>query len=128
MIDLSQMSKKQRRRWLRHNKRPKLACTVYTLRRDPDGPIYYVGQTRCQLHIRLEFHIQKVFQNQHADRKDSPIQAWIRSMLKEGKPVLIQALDENGVWDVSEAVWIDRLLAKGEPLLNVNGVVPRAPT
>lgn len=116
---------KRRKKW----KPTKLSCVVYILRAEHEGPIYYVGQTRSTLETRLAYHIQAVFEIQRSYvRNHSPVQKWIRGMLKDGKPIVIEVLDENGIWDVSEAVWIDRLLAKGEPLLNVNGVVPRAPT
>lgn len=33
-------------------------------------------------------------------------------------------VDENGIWDISEAVWIERFLLRGFLLTNQAGIVP----
>lgn len=89
----------------------KRACFVYGLRLS--GKVYYVGQTRCALPVRLKFH------NRSARPNGSPVQRWLLDCWPLLEGVEIFMLEENAVWDVDEIIWIERMRQKGEPLLNV---------
>ena len=95
-------------------------CQVYALREIEGGDIYYIGQTRTALAERLRWHYKAVAR---AQDKPSPVQLWLSGILASGLGPTIDALDANGVWDVSEAVWIDRMRTAGHPLLNIAAVV-----
>jgi hypothetical protein len=49
---------------------------------------------------------------------------WLRNVMAMGRTPIIEVIDPDGVWDTSEAVWIDRLIAAGHPLTNVLSLVP----
>jgi hypothetical protein len=56
-------------------------------------------------------------------RRMSPYQIWLADQLEKNRPPTIEMIDEKGIWDISEAVWIDRLRHQGHQLLNVASVV-----
>jgi hypothetical protein len=102
-------------------KQPKTWCLVYALREAVGGPIRYVGQTRNEPQERLRWHYKELARHKAAGRRLSPVKSWLDGL--PSRP-LIEVIDEAGTWDISEAVWIDRLRHRGEPLLNVASVVP----
>lgn len=105
---LKQHRRARRKEW------SKTRCFVYGLF---DGEeCFYVGQTRLLLDERLRWHLKDVQKRLETGRTLSPAQRKIASM---GSSPRIEMVDEFGVWDISEAVWIDRYLTKGHPLLNV---------
>mgnify|MGYP006360221923 CR=1 FL=1 len=85
-------------------------CTIYALT-DKDGYIRYVGQTRGRTDIRLAYHVKDAFMV-----GSSPVQKWIGS----GKCVGIVVLQENAMWNISEALWIRNFRSQGAKLLNVS--------
>jgi hypothetical protein len=101
-------------------------CFVYGLKSAPDGQFYYVGQTRCAPEMRLRWHLKMLAKNVAIGKRLTPAQAWIRDVLAVGLHPIIEVIDREGVWDVSEAVWIDRLAQAGHPLKNVLSRVPAA--
>ena len=103
---------RKQRAWLR--RRPKTACRVYVLRAVEGGPIFYVGQTRLAPSERLRWHIKT------ADGS-TPAKRWIASL---GHAPILEVIDANATWDVTEAVWINRLRERGHPILNVLAIVP----
>ncbi len=98
-------------------------CAVYTLREFEDGPPRYVGQTRQSPDERLRWHMKEVARRVSAGEGLSPVQLWIASRLP-AVPIM-EVIDAEGIWDISEAVWIDRYSAKGHELLNVLSRVRR---
>ena len=94
-------------------------CQVYVLKDDKTNEIRYVGQTRNTLESRLINHIRSAKNN-----PKSPVEYWVRELLSNDRAPIIEMLDPNGIWFVSETVWIDRLLAEGHKLLNVQQVMP----
>ena len=117
------MSKRRDRRADRRFRRqkPKNWCLVYVLREAVGMPARYVGQTRQSPDMRLWWHLKDLKRCKEEGRTLSKAKQWLDSL---AKPPVIEVLDENGQWDISEAVWIDRLLRQGEPLLNVSSIVP----
>lgn len=115
---VSRRKLERKHRKLRRGK-PKSWCFVYVLKEAIDSPPFYVGQTRCSLDRRLHFHLK----NARQDRL-SPCEKRVRELLEAGNQPIIEVIDSQGQWDISEAVWIDRLCGKGVQLLNVNGRVP----
>jgi hypothetical protein len=95
-------------------------CKVYVLREAPGMPIRYVGQTRQTLAKRLNGHMKELRKRQECGLWLSKAQKWIATL---PTPPIIELIDAKGIWDISEAVWIDRLRTRGEPLLNVLSVV-----
>lgn len=113
------------RAWRRvRRSKAKSWCLVYALREAEGMPIKYVGQTRILPANRLRFHIKAATERVQKRERLSPVQGWVHSLLLAGKEPVIEVLDGNGVWDVSEAAWIERLIAGGERLLNVSSVLP----
>jgi hypothetical protein len=117
-----------RRATLRHQRRlrrtrPKNWCYVYALREIADGPPRYVGQTRCHPNERLRWHFKDIETRKQIGRKLSPVQRWIVDLVALGGSPVIDVLDADGKWDISEAVWIDRLRRDGAELLNVSSLV-----
>jgi len=108
--------KKLRRHRAARRRAPKNSCIVYVLKETAESAPVYVGQTRLLIEERLRWHIKDMQRG-----KKAPVAAWLRNL---PAPPVIEALDLNGIWDLSEAVWIDRLRAQGYRLLNVNSVVP----
>jgi len=119
-MQISRRKLKQRHRRERR-KHPKNWCLVYVLREASGLPARYVGQTRLHPSERLRWHLKGLRDRQAAGQKLTRLMEWMASL-----PVapIIEVIDENGIWDISEAVWIDRLRAAGEPLFNVLSVVP----
>jgi hypothetical protein len=118
------LSKNKRRKKLKHQRKKKNWCYVYAIHHgDENGPIIYVGQTRLIIEDRLSFHYKDIKKASHQNKKLSPFHKWLNKAINENYKVSISCLDENGIWDISEAVWIDRLIASGHPLLNVASVV-----
>lgn len=107
-------------RRLRRKVWTKKSCLVYVLREAPGMPIRYVGQTRVLETERLRWHIKAV----RRGKRTSPAMRWIAALLDQGITPTIEIIDRNGIWDVSEAVWIDRLRRGDADLLNVMSVVP----
>ena len=117
------MSKQRARRADRQfrRKQAKNWCRIYILREFAGGPIRYVGQTRQSAEMRLWWHLKDLRQCKERGARLTKTKAWLDSLTS---PPIIEVVDENGIWDISEAVWIDRLLRQDEPLLNVASVVP----
>lgn len=116
-MELSKRKQKRRHRAMRRGK-PTAWCLVYCLKHE--GRIFYVGQTRQLPEQRLHWHLKDIRKRKAIGRSLSPAQRWLDSL--SDKPE-ITVLDRNGVWDISEAVWIDRCRRDGHPLLNVMSVV-----
>jgi hypothetical protein len=128
-------SKCKRNRWGKRAKAKKFNapqrkgfCSVYGLRCPKTGDIVYVGQTRCVLFRRLGWHWKNLNACIGHGRGLSPVQRWLREQRAAGLNVEIVLVDDKGIWDASEAVWIDRLTRDGIKLLNVarrvgNGVL-----
>jgi ABC-type xylose transport system substrate-binding protein len=116
--------RKARHRRLRASK-PRNWCLVYGLKSDPDGEFYYVGQTRSLPEVRLKHHIKQLTKDMRSGTRMSQAQQWLRNVLAMGRSPIIEVIDPNGVWDTSEAVWIDRLIAAGHPLTNIASRVPQ---
>lgn len=108
-------------RRLRRKSWSKNSCLVYVLREAIHKPPRYVGQTRAHESVRLHYHIKTA-----QTRPRSPVERWIASLLANGAAPIIEVIDRQGIWDISEAVWIDRLRSAGADLLNVLSVVPLA--
>lgn len=83
----------------------------------------YVGQTRCNPKTRLRFHYRNLNKKIKLNQNLSPVQRWLRNMRNEGRKAIIQIIDANAKWDISEAVWIERLNKDGARLLNVSSIV-----
>lgn len=98
---------------------PKTGCLVYALLDPETGDIRYVGQTRTPLLARLANHKREAHRRESASQTLSPCLRWVKSILDRGAEPNIKMLDPKGVWDASEAAWIERLTAQGENLLNV---------
>jgi len=105
-LSLTKQRKAQRRA---RRKRGKSWCRVYYLCGADMAP-RYVGQTRQILSDRLKWHFKDLA------KSNSPLYRWLREQPLE--QVDIVELDGEGVWDVSEVIWIERLTARGESLLN----------
>lgn len=73
---------------------------------------------------RLRWHFKAIHKRKIAGQRLSPAQQWLYEIEAIGIVPHIEVIDKRGIWDISEAVWIDRLRARGEPLLNVNSVIP----
>ena len=74
--------------------------------------IRYIGQTRCQLSVRLKFHIKK---------QGGAVGRWIASEIRAGRrPTADQMvpLQTEAAWDADEVLWIERGRLLGWPLLN----------
>lgn len=117
-MELSRSKQKRQHRKLRRNS-PKSWCLVYALKHE--GKIHYVGQTRSLPTVRLASHFKEIQKRQMQGRHLSPVMRWIEGL---GHEPVIEVLDRNGIWDISEAVWIDRCRRRGEPLKNVLSVIP----
>ena len=100
-------------------------CKVYTLIDPRLGQVFYVGQTRCNPNKRLRFHYKAL--NQKLVRRESlsPVLGRIKLLRDMGLKPEIAVIDHEGIWDISEAVWIDRLRSQGARLLNVMSIVRR---
>jgi hypothetical protein len=116
--------RKSQQRRLERTK-PRNWCLVYGLKSEAGGQFYYVGQTRSQPETRLKQHIKQIEKDTRAGLRLSMAQQWLRNVLIVGRSPIIEVIDHDGVWDTSEAVWIDRLIAAGHPLTNVLSRVPQ---
>lgn len=114
---LSKSKQKREHRRLRRSS-PKSWCLVYALKHE--GQIHYVGQTRLLPQQRLKWHFKEIWKRQMHGWHMSPVMRWLESL---GCEPQIEVLDRNGIWDISEAVWIDRCRRDGEPLKNVASVI-----
>lgn len=101
-------------------KQSKTWCRVYVLREFAGGPARYVGQTRQSPEMRLWWHLKDLRKCKAEGRQ---LTAAKRRLDGLSAPPIIEVLDEHGIWDISEAVWIDRLRRDGAPLLNVASVI-----
>jgi hypothetical protein len=99
-------------------------CTVYCMVDLLGGDQVYVGQTRTSLETRLLHHIQFAIKAEDRGIKLSPVQRFILERNTTGDLPLMTVLQRNAVWDIAEAVWIDRLTRDGAKLLNVASRVP----
>lgn len=88
--------------------KPKTWCRVYAIR-SQEGRTVYIGQTRLDIEGRLRWHRKT---------KDSRICQWMKAEKAAGRSFNVVVLEENGTWDVSEIIWIERARAASEPLLN----------
>lgn len=98
-------------------------CLVYGLSEAPGMPIKYIGQTRSDPELRRRWHMKLAMQRVHRGERMSAVEGWVHSLIEAGKEPHIEVLDRNGVWDLSEAAWIERSIAGGARLLNVASVV-----
>jgi hypothetical protein len=53
----------------------------------------------------------------------SPVGAWLLALHAKDLQPKIVVIDNDAKWDISEAVWIDRLRREGAKLLNVASLV-----
>lgn len=111
----AQIRRKKRKNW----------CQVYVLREKNGGYPFYVGQTRSLAEERLRWHIIDIQRRLDRGLGLSPVQRHIQAMRHAGNTPIIQIIDHEGQWDVSEAVWIDRLIRDGANLLNILSRVPQ---
>ena len=115
------MTKRRHRSFRR--KQPKTWCAVYTLRDPRDSKIFYVGQTRLHISERLRWHFKAVNKAINAGRRLSPVQKRLKELTAANLKPAAELLELYGRWDITEAVWIDRLRQRGETLLNVLSLV-----
>jgi hypothetical protein len=59
----------------------------------------------------------------HCYERLSPVETWVANIIGNGGMPIIEVIDKQGMWDISEAVWIDRLRMQGCKLLNVSSLV-----
>ena len=116
---LSKTKERKRFKSMRR-RRPRNWCLVYSLREECETLPRYIGQTRLPPSDRFKFHMKALWRQE----RKSPCQKWLARLETEGRQPVIEIIDENGIWDISEAVWIDRYRTKGAQLLNVLSVVP----
>lgn len=105
--------RKQRKTW----------CQVYSIREAAGSAVRYVGQTRMLPLERLRWHFKTIHKRKLLGQRLSPAQQWLYDLESMGIEPHIEIIDMEGIWDISEAVWIDRFLARGEPLLNIASIV-----
>lgn len=79
----------------------------------------YVGQTRCRPQKRLKFHYKELNKHLNQGKRLSPVKLWLKNLRDKNLRPEIEILDSKAIWDISEAVWIDRLTNQGVILLNV---------
>lgn len=113
----SSHKKKSRRLKRTHSK---TWCFVYVLREASGQPVRYVGQTRQTPEMRLWWHLKDLRRCKNQGLRLTPIKCWLDGL---GVPPVIEVIDHEGIWNISEAVWIDRYRRQGEPLLNIASVV-----
>ncbi len=119
------MSKRFARKQDRKSRRKKAKswCQIYVLRERADSPVRYVGQTRQSPDMRLWWHLKDLKRTKEQRKRLTPVKSWLDGL---SNPPVIEVIDLDGIWDITEAVWIDRLIARGEPLLNLASVVRKA--
>jgi hypothetical protein len=118
-----QMSRKKSLKAHRKTRRqkPKNWCFVYGIKEREGAPYRYIGQTRLLPSERLRWHYKEITRYKQIGRRLTRFKKWLISLRE---PPIIEVIDENGVWDTSEAVWIERYLVAGHPLFNLQSVVP----
>lgn len=89
-------------------------CTVYALC-DGDNEIRYVGQTR-NLGVRIKYYKKQT--RFGWDKAKTPVERWLCAEKDAGRPMNVKVITDQGFWDVSEIVWIERAKAAGCKLLN----------
>ena len=89
-------------------------CTIYALC-DADDKIRYIGQTK-NLGLRMKFYKKAV--RAGVVERMSPVERWLWHEKQSGRPMNVKVITDQGVWDVSEIVWIERAKAAGHDLLN----------
>ena len=96
-IDI-QESKRQKAKKHRskRRRRPKSWCLVYALREAPGGPVFYVGQTRSQLSVRLKYHLKALDSDLKTGRKLSQFRYWLFRLRESGKSPLIDLITDDG--------------------------------
>lgn len=82
-------------------------CTVYAIC-DQDGQIRYIGQTRTSVDVRIKYHL----------KKNTPISRWMHNEMQAERNVIVETITDEGTWNVSEILWIERAKAIGHQLLN----------
>ncbi len=92
---------------------------VYVLVCPESGERRYVGQTRCSPKTRLRWHFRNLNNRVNRGMRLSPVMEWLKELKSKGLKPYIVILDNEAKWDISEAVWIDRLTRDGQKLLNV---------
>jgi GIY-YIG catalytic domain-containing protein len=88
-------------------------CYVYALREEGSDEFRYVGQTQVNPRRRMRWHWKNL------GHGTSPLQRWLMQCKQEQRRVVMDLIDLDGQWNISEAVWIDRLTRGGHNLLNV---------
>ena len=90
-------------------------CKIYALI-SPDEPdnYRYVGQTIQSLKSRFNGHMHDAINN----KKNYPVQCWIRKLLKNNIKPLIILIEENCTWNESEKFYIKKFKEEGHNLLN----------
>lgn len=118
-----QMSRKKQLKAHRKTRRQKASnwCFVYGIKEREGAPYRYIGQTRQLPSERLRWHYKEIAKYREIGRPLSRFKKWLTKLTE---PPIIEVIDEKGVWDTSEAVWIERYLVAGHPLFNIQSVVP----
>lgn len=101
--------KRRARRRAAGTLKPKSWCRVYAVH-NHEGRTVYIGQTRLEIAGRMRWHRKA---------KDTRLARWMRDEKSAGREYRVVVLEENGTWDVSEIIWIERARVSGEPLLNM---------
>ena len=99
-------------------------CFVYGLKDPETGATCYIGQTRCLPKTRLKFHYKSLDTHLARGRKLYPVMVWLKALRDKGLKLQLDLIDDRAIWDVTEAVWIDRMTRGGIQLLNVGSRVP----
>lgn len=116
-ISRNKLLKKHRKT---RRQKPKNWCFVYGIK-EVEGSLYrYIGQTRLLPSERLRWHYKEIAKHRQIGRPLTRFKKWLARL---PHPPIIEVIDENGVWDISEAVWIERYLVAGHPLFNIQSVV-----
>lgn len=100
-----------------------MKCRVYKLVDPFTMKPRYVGQTKCNGKARLRWHIKPLNNLINRGVRLSPVQQWLLDLKKVGKRPILIIIDHNAIWDITEAVHIDRLRREGYELLNRCSVV-----
>lgn len=111
--------RKEHRKWRSFKrKQSKGFCLVYGLYDDKDK-LRYIGQTRLLLTDRLSCFWKSVNRKIAEGRRLTPVERWLQECRERHSIVEIRVIDDNGTWDVSEIIEIERARAAGADLLNV---------
>lgn len=87
----------------------KASCTVYALV-DAERRVRYIGQTRAAPAVRYAGHYKDM------ETSSAPVHDWMRRGYCTG----IEIIQENAIWNYSEALWIKAYREAGARLLNVS--------